>query len=77
MEIDVCVGQVAEEEVRFFVCLCKPELKDHPLLVAALGAHLRLPFREAKMSAIRRASEVSPVFEPFPCCRVGSIVSRH
>eukprot|EP00904_Undaria_pinnatifida_P000303 jgi/Undpi1/10273/HiC_scaffold_28.g12725.m1 len=52
-------NEVTEEEVCAFVCLCKPELKDHPLLVAALGTHLRRPFSEAKTSAIRRASEAN------------------
>lgn len=65
-EIAVCIAQEAEEEVRFFVCQCKPELQDHPLLVGALGGHLRLPFREAKKEAMRRASEVSPLLQANP-----------
>lgn len=66
MEIDVCIGQVAEEEVRSFVCQCKPELQNHPLLVAALGGHLRVPFSEAKGEAMRRASEVSLALQANP-----------
>ena len=76
MEIDVYIGQVAEEEVRSFVCQRKPELQDHPLLVAALGGHLRLLFHEAKMEAVRRASDVSPRFKSILPCHLADNTIR-
>lgn len=74
----LCIVQEAEEEASSLVYQCKPELKDHPVLVTFLGGYLREPLREAKREAIRRASQVSPPFKPFPPCRfLDNAISHH
>ncbi len=50
---------MSDEDARRFLCACKPDLRDSPRLLAALGAHLAPAFREAKAEAIRLAREVS------------------
>lgn len=56
---NVQAGNVSEEEVRLFISSRKPEMQDHPRLLLALGAHLALPFCDAKMDAIGQTNMVS------------------
>lgn len=58
--------QVPEEEVRAFLLCNRPELDDHPRLVLALGVHLALQFRDAKIEAVRLATQVSSAAKPAP-----------
>ncbi|CAB1105496.1 unnamed protein product [Ectocarpus sp. CCAP 1310/34] len=56
---DVSVDLAAEREAERFVRRCRPELKDFPHLVAALGAHVAPALREAREDVVRRANQRS------------------